>query len=109
LFFPPDGLFQLDGNFEETVGGKEGGVGEVGGTRPALRIERRLAAENGVSSDDVTARLIECGGTDFLMAGAESTGRSRLARRGAVDAAVRALMFHIDPDHATLFWKPGDF
>ena len=36
-------LLQLDGDFEEAVGGNEGGVGEVGGTRPALRIERRLA------------------------------------------------------------------
>ena len=42
-------------------------------------------------------------GIDFLMAGAESMGRSRLARRGAVDAAIRALMFHIDPDHASMF------
>ena len=66
-------------------------------------VVKRLAAESGVSADDVTARLIECGGIDFLMAGAESMGRSRLARRGAVDAAVRALMFHIDPDHATMF------
>ena len=66
-------------------------------------VVKRLAAESGVSADDVTARLIECGGIDFLMAGAESMGRSRLARRGAVDAAIRALMFHIDPDHATMF------
>ena len=66
-------------------------------------VVKRLAAESGVSADDVTARLIECGGIDFLMSGAESMGRSRLARRGAVDAAVRALMFHIDPDHATMF------
>ena len=66
-------------------------------------VVKQLAAESGVSTDDVTARLIECGGIDFLMAGAESMGRSRLARRGAVDAAVRALMFHIDPDHASMF------
>ena len=66
-------------------------------------VVKHLAAESGVSADDVTARLIECGGIDFLMAGAESMGRSRLARRGAVDAAIRALMFHIDPDHASMF------
>ncbi len=66
-------------------------------------VVKQLAAESGVSADDVTARLIECGGIDFLMAGAESMGRSRLARRGAVDAAIRALMFHIDPDHASMF------
>lgn len=66
-------------------------------------VVKLLAAESGVSADDVAARLIECGGIDFLMAGAESMGRSRLARRGAVAAAARALMFHIDPDHASMF------
>ena len=69
-------------------------------------VVKHLAAESGVSADDVTARLIETGGIDFLMAGAQAMGRSRLARRGAVAAAARALMFHLDPDHATLFWRP---
>ena len=71
-------------------------------------VVKHLAAESGVSADDVTERLIETGGIDFLMAGAQAMGRSRLARKGAVDAAVRALMFHLDPDHATLFWKSGN-
>ena len=66
-------------------------------------VVKRLAAESGVSADDVTERLIETGGIDFLMAGAQAMGRSRLARKGAVAAAARALMFHLDPDHASLF------
>ena len=45
-------------------------------------VVKQLAAESGVSADDVTARLIECGGIDFLMAGAESMGRSRLLLQG---------------------------
>lgn len=68
-------------------------------------VVRRLASEYGVGEDDVTARLIESGGIDFLVKGAESMGRRRLARRGTVAAAVRALMFHLDPDHASLFGR----
>ena len=71
-------------------------------------VVKHLAAESGVSADDVMERLIETGGIDFLMAGAQAMGRSRLARKGAVAAAARALMFHLDPDHATLFWKSGN-
>jgi hypothetical protein len=58
--------------------------------------------------DAVTARLIELGGMDFLVKGAESMGRSRCADSGTILAAVRALELYLDPDGAAMFSWGGD-
>ena len=52
-------------------------------------------------------RLIELGGLDFLIKGAESMGRSRCNRPSSVAAAVRALALYLDPDHAEMFGGVG--
>lgn len=50
-----------------------------------------------------TARLIELGGMDFLVQGAESMGRLRCGYSSSVLAAVRALALYLDPDGAVMF------
>lgn len=47
--------------------------------------------------------VIERGGIDFLMVGAQSFGRERFSGRGAIAMAARALMLYIDPDNAKMF------
>lgn len=64
---------------------------------------RHLSRTQGVSEDVVTERLIETGGMDFLVKGAESLGQDRCATAGGFLAAIRALAFFIDPEQAVLF------
>ena len=66
-----------------------------------------LAQIQDLPEDAVTARLIELGGMDFLVKGAESRGRSRCANSGTILAAVRALGLYLDPDNAAMFSRPG--
>lgn len=66
-----------------------------------------LAQIQDLPEDAVTARLIELGGMDFLVKGAESMGRSRCANSGTILAAVRALGLYLDPDGAVMFARPG--
>ncbi len=68
---------------------------------------KHLAAEQNVSEEQITARLIELGGLDFLIKGAESLGAARCRTKGAVFAAARAMAFYLDPDNAEMF-KTGD-
>ena len=67
-----------------------------------------LAQIQDLPEDAVTARLIELGGMDFLVKGAESMGRSRCANSGTILAAVRALGLYLDPDGAVMFSRGGD-
>ena len=67
-----------------------------------------LAQIQDLPEDAVTARLIELGGMDFLVKGAESMGRSRCANSGTILAAVRALGLYLDPDNAVMFSRGGD-
>ena len=67
-----------------------------------------LAQIQDLPEDAVTARLIELGGMDFLVKGAESMGRSRCANSGTILAAVRALGLYLDPDNAAMFSRGGD-
>ena len=67
-----------------------------------------LAQIQDLPEDAVTARLIELGGMDFLVKGAESMGRSRCANSGTILAAVRALALYLDPDGAVMFSRGGD-
>ena len=66
-----------------------------------------LATVQDLPEDAVTARLIELGGMDFLMKGAESMGKSRCGNSSTVLAAVRALALYLDPDNAAMFARPG--
>ena len=52
-------------------------------------------------------RLIELGGLDFLIKGAESMGRNRCGRPSSVSAAVRAIALYLDPDNAEMFGGAG--
>ena len=67
-----------------------------------------LAQIQDLPEDAVTARLIELGGMDFLVKGAESMGRSRCANSGTILAAVRALGLYLDPDGAVMFSRGGN-
>ncbi len=62
-----------------------------------------LARRQGLHEDVVTERLIELGGMDFLLKGAESMGRDACSGSGMVRAAVNALLFHLDPENAAMF------
>ena len=64
-----------------------------------------LAQIQDLPEDAVTARLIELGGMDFLVKGAESRGRLRCGYSSTVLAAVRALGLYLDPDNAAMFLK----
>jgi len=69
------------------------------------KVVKRLAAEQNLPEDAITERLIELGGLDFLMAGAESMGARRCMNKKTISAAVRALELYLDPDKAAMF-KP---
>lgn len=68
---------------------------------------KRLAAEHDLSENQATERLLELGGLDFLVAGAESLGAIRCRTKGAVLAADRALVFYLDPGGAEMFKNDG--
>ena len=67
-----------------------------------------LAQIQDLPEDAVTARLIELGGMDFLVKGAESMGRLRCGYSSTVLAAVRALGLYLDPDNVAMFSRGGD-
>ena len=62
-----------------------------------------LAREQSMDENLVMERLIQLGGLDFLLAGAESMGKHRCSGKGAILAAVRALALYLDPDQAAMF------
>ncbi len=68
-------------------------------------VVRHLAEVNGQAEDVVTARLVELGGMDFIVKGAESLGRRRCSSRRIVQTAVRALSLYLSPDTASMFGK----
>lgn len=51
----------------------------------------------------VTEKLIELGGMDFLVKGAESIGEQRCGTATMVIVAVRALALYLDPESAVMF------
>ena len=51
----------------------------------------------------ITEKLIELGGMDFLVKGAESMGEERCGTATMVIAAVRALALYLDPESAVMF------
>ena len=48
-------------------------------------------------------QIIDHGGLDFLIKGAESMGQQRCGRPSAVVAAARVLALYLDPDNAAMF------
>ncbi len=66
-------------------------------------VVKHLAAEHGLSENQVTERLLELGGLDFLVQGAESMGAKRCRGKATVRAAARALALYLDPDNAEMF------
>ena len=53
-------------------------------------------------------RVLELGGLDFIIKGAESMGQQRCNRPSAVVAAARALSLYLDPDNAAMFGGMGE-
>ena len=64
---------------------------------------KHFAAEHGLSEDETTERVIELGGLDFLVQGAESMGAKRCRGKAMIHAAARALALYLDPDNAEMF------
>lgn len=66
----------------------------------------KVLAERGkISEDEVMDHLLEHGGVEFLMSGAEAIGKDRAKRPSMVKAAAMAVAFYIDPDGAVMFPK----
>ena len=64
----------------------------------------KLLAESGkISEDEVTNHLLETGGIEFLVAGAEAIGKDRAKKPAMIKAAARAVAFYIDPENALMF------
>ena len=64
----------------------------------------KLLAESGkIGEDEVMDHLLEHGGVEFLMAGAEAIGKDRAKTPKMVRAAARAVAFYVDPDNAIMF------
>ena len=64
----------------------------------------KVLAESGkISEDEVMDHLLEHGGVEFLMSGAEAIGKDRAKRPSMVKAAAMAVAFYIDPDGAVMF------
>ena len=66
-------------------------------------VVKHIAAEQHLPEDVVMERVIELGGLDFIIKGAESMGQKRCNRPSAVVAAARALALYLDPDKAEIF------
>ena len=66
-------------------------------------VVKHIAAEQNLPEDMVMERVLELGGLDFIIKGAESMGQQRCSRPSAVIAAVRALTLYLDPDNAAMF------
>ena len=64
----------------------------------------KVLAESGKMSEDmVMEHLLEHGGVEFLMSGAEAIGKERAKRSSMVKAAAMAVAFYVDPDGAVMF------
>lgn len=64
----------------------------------------KVLAESGkISGDKVMDHLLEHGGVEFLMSGAEAIGKDRAKRPSMVKAAAMAVAFYVDPDNAIMF------
>ena len=64
----------------------------------------KVLAESGkISEDKVMEHLLEHGGVEFLMSGAEAIGKDRAKRPSMVKAAAMAVAFYIDPEGAVMF------
>ncbi len=61
-----------------------------------------LAAEQNLAPDVVLERLLEGGGVEFLIKGAESLGKARASRKPMIEAAARAVNLWLDFDHGIL-------
>ena len=70
------------------------------------RVVRDLAQTHNMTEDEITERLIELGGIDFLVGGAESIGKERCANKSMLQAAIRALALYLDPETAEMFGAP---
>ena len=66
-------------------------------------VAKFLAEDSKLPVDDVMAWIIEHDGIDFLVKGAESTGKSRCQSKATILAAARAVALFIDPDNAVMF------
>ena len=66
-------------------------------------VAKFLAEDSKLPVDDVMAWIIEHGGIDFLVKGAESMGKSRCQSKATIHAAARAVALFIDPDNAVMF------
>ena len=63
----------------------------------------KVLAESGkISEDKVMDHLLEHGGVEFLMSGAEAIGKDRAKCPSMVKAAAMAVAFYIDPDGAVI-------
>ena len=66
----------------------------------------KLLAESGkIGEDEVMDHLLEHGGVELLMAGAEAIGKDRAKTPKMVKAAARAVAFYVDPEGAVMFPK----
>ena len=67
-------------------------------------IEKAIAYLQGRrDEDEVMNHLLEHGGVELLMAGAEAIGKDRAKTPKMVKAAARAVAFYVDPDNAIMF------
>ena len=66
-------------------------------------VVRYLSQAQQMPEEVVTEKLIELGGMDFLVKGAESMGEQRCGTATMVLAAVRALALYLDPESAVMF------
>ncbi|MBQ3808377.1 MAG: hypothetical protein II840_10535, partial [Kiritimatiellae bacterium] len=66
-------------------------------------VVKHIAREQNLPEDAVMERVLELGGLDFIIKGAESMGQQRCNRPSAVVAAARALALYLDPDNAAMF------
>ena len=62
-----------------------------------------LAGSGKISEDQVMDHLLEHGGVEFLMSGAEAIGKDRARLPKMVKAAAMAVAFYVDPDGAVMF------
>lgn len=71
------------------------------------KVVRFLAESQKADEAIVTDKLLEAGGIDFIMRGAETMGVVSCNQSSVVGAAARAVMFFVDPDGATMFPDKG--
>ena len=71
-------------------------------------VVKHIAREQNLPEDAVMERVLELGGLDFIIKGAESMGQQRCNRPSAVVAAARALSLYLDPDNAAMIGGMGE-